>query len=241
MAYGYRTRRSYKKLAKTSQRNFVITLILIAVLSYATVKWLLPYFVNGIGFVKDTINPAKKVEDNLQSSLAPPVLNIPYEATNTSQINIKGYGTPNSKVAIFLDDAKVDTVEVSSDGSFEIINVQLVLGTNNIFGKSIDEKNQESFPSKLIKIIYDNEGPKLEVTEPEDGKKIQGGDKKVKIAGISEPNTKVYINDSLIIVDKDGNFSSEQTLNEGDNNFNIKALDQASNFTEISRKVIYQP
>lgn len=241
MAYSYRSRRSAKKLAKTSQRNFVITLILIALLSYITIKWLLPYFVNGIGFIKDILNPTKKVEDSLQSSLAPPVLNIPYEATNTAQINIKGYGTPNSKVAIYLDDEKKDTVETTGDGSFEVKNIQLVLGTNNIYGKSIDDKDKESLPSKNLKIIYDNENPKLNISEPEDNKTIQGADKKVKIAGNTESNAQVTINGSPIIVDKDGNFSSEQTLNDGDNHFNIKAVDQALNFTEILRVVIYQP
>jgi len=253
MAYRYRSRRSTKKLAKASKRNFLITLILIALLSYITINWLLPYFVNGIGFVRSNLTHQQKaVTETAHSTLAPPVLNIPFEATNTAQINIKGYGTSNSKVALFLDDAKIDTQEVSSDGSFEIKNVQLVLGTNNIFGKSIDENDKESLPSKLIKIIYDNEKPILNISEPEDGKTIQGDDKKVKISGNTEAGARVFItqsvtgseatiNDSQIIVDKDGKFSSEQTVNEGENNFNIKALDQASNLTEISRKVIYQP
>lgn len=241
MAYRYHSRRSYKKLVKSSQRNFIITLILIVLLTYITIKWLLPYFVNGIGFVKDSLKPAKKVADNLQSSLAPPILNIPYEATNSAQINIKGYGTPNSQVAIFLDDEKKDIVEVAEDGSFKIKDLQLSLGTNNIFGKSIDEENQESLPSKLIKIIYDNEKPKLEVTEPEDDKKITGGDKKVKISGNNEVGARVFVNDNQIIVDKEGNFSTAQDLNEGENSFNIKAVDSASNETEIFRKVTYSP
>jgi len=242
MAYRYRSRRSAKKLAKTTKRNFLITLILIAFLFYVTINWLLPYFVNGIGFVRSNLaHQQKVVTETASSTLAPPVLNIPFEATNTAQINIKGYGTSNSKVVLFLDDAKIDTVEVSSDGSFEIKNIQLVLGTNNIFGKSIDDGDKESLPSKLIKIILDSEKPKLVVNEPEDGKKIQGGDKKVKFSGNTEIGAHIFINNNQIIVDKDGNFSSEQTLNEGDNNFNIKALDQAANLTEISRKVIYQP
>jgi len=243
MAYKYRSRRSYKKLVKTSQRNFVITLILIALLGYITINWLLPYFVNGIGFVKNILSSSKKVvtENPSYSSLAPPVLNIPYEATNTGQINIKGYGSPNSKVAIFLDDTKIDTVNVSEDGSFEAKDIQLTLGTNNIFGKSIDDRNQESLPAKLIKIIYDNEKPKLVVNEPEDGKKIQGGDKKVKISGTTEVGAKLFISDNQIIVDKDGNFSSEQVLNDGDNIFNIKAIDEAYNITEVSKRVVFQP
>lgn len=242
MAYTYRSRRSARKLTQQSRRNFIITLTLIALLAYFTINWLLPFLVNGIGSVKKNLTPSQKVKaDILNSSLAPPVLNIPFEATNSAQINIKGYATADSKVSVFLDDQKIDTVDVSSDGSFEITNIQLVLGTNNIYGKSIDDNSQESPPSKLIKIIYDNEKPSLKINEPEDNKRIQGGDKKVKFSGNTEVGSHVFINDSQIIVDKDGNFSSDQSLNEGDNEFAIKAVDTASNTAELSRKVSYQP
>lgn len=243
MAYRYRSARSAKKLARKSKRNFLVTLFLIALLIYGAFIWILPSLINGMIVVKNFTHPTQKVttESSKNSSLAPPVLNIPFEATNTAQINIKGFGTPNSKVAIYLDDDKKDTVEVSSDGTFESSNISLVLGTNNIIGKSIDENNNESLPSKNLKIIYDNEKPKLDISEPQDDKKIQGGDKKIKIAGRTETGAQVYINDSQIIVDKDGNFSSEQILNEGDNNFSIKAIDKSSNDTEISRKVSYTP
>lgn len=244
MAYSrYRSRYRAKKLARQSRRNFFVTILIIILLLYATLTWILPFIINSTSFVKDSLHPSKKVvaDDNKNSSLAPPVLNIPYEATNTAQIDIKGYGSSNSKVAIFLDDEKKDTAEVSDDGTFEFKNISLVLGTNNIYGKSIDEKNQESLPSKTLKILYDNEKPKLDIKEPEDNKKIQGGDKKIKIAGITEVDAQVFINDSQSIIDKDGNFSIEVALNEGDNNFDIKAIDKASNSTEVSRKVTYQP
>ena len=243
MAYNYRSRRSAKKLAKKSKQNFIISLILIALLFYGTLKWLLPNFVNSLGFVRNKFSPAQKTIDSSaeKSTLAPPVLNIPYEATNTAQINIKGYGTPHSKVAIFLEDEKKDTIDVSGEGSFEIRNLQLTLGTNNIYGKSIDENSQESLPSKAFKIFYDNEKPPLTVNEPEDGKKIQGGDKRVKVSGKTETGTRIFINEAQVIVDKDGNFGAEQALNDGDNNFNVKAIDEATNTTEISRRVIYSP
>lgn len=243
MAYSYRSRRKARKLAKKSKQNFITSLFLIALLSFGAIKWILPNLVNGVGFVKNKLSSQPKISTDISesSTLAPPVLNIPYEATNTAQIDIKGYSAPHSKVAIFLDDEKKDTVEVSSEGGFEVKAVKLVLGTNNIYGKSIDEKNQESLPSKTLRVIYDNENPKLTISEPEDGKKIEGGDKKIKISGTTEANTQVYVNGSQIIVNKDGAFSSEQNLNDGENNFNIKAVDSATNTTEQSRKVTYQP
>lgn len=241
MAYKYSSRRSTRRIARKSKRNFIISLILIALLIYSTIAWILPSFINGLGFIKNIFKPSQKISSKIEdSTLAPPVLNIPYEATNTAQITISGYSTPKSNIVIYVDDEIKGTTEALEDGRFEITDVQLSLGTNNIYGKTKDEK-MESLPSKTIRIIFDNEKPILNINEPEDGKKIQGGDKKVKVSGQTEAGAFIFINGNQAVVDKDGNFTSEQTLNDGDNIFTIKAQDSASNITEIQRRVNYTP
>lgn len=243
MPYKYRSRRSVKKLARKSKRNFVITLILIGILIYSTITWILPSFIGGVGFIKNTIKPSQKTVTLVSEtgSLAPPILNIPYEATNSAQINIKGYATPNSGARLYMEDTPGDTVEVSSNGSFIFENVTLSLGTNNIYAKTLDENDKESLPSKNIKLIYDDEEPALSINEPEDNRKIQGGDKKVRVSGKTDPGVKVFINDTQVIVNSNGDFAIDQPLNEGDNTITIKAVDTASNTTEIQRKVNYTP
>jgi hypothetical protein len=242
MAYRYRSRRSVKRIARKSRNNFIITLVIIGFLIYATINWILPFFINGLGIIKNTVQPVKKItQTNENSFLAPPVLNIPYEATNSSEINIRGFGSVNSKVKIFIDDEEKVTVDVSSDGSFSADNIFLSLGINNIYGKTIDEGNKESLPSKTIRIIYDFEKPNLSVSQPEDGKKIQGGDRKVTVSGKTEAGAKIYINGSQTVVDQDGNFTLDQPLNDGDNTITIKAVDMASNATEIQRVINYTP
>lgn len=242
MAYRYRSRRSARRLARKDKRNFILTLIIIIFLIYATITWFLPFFINILGYINSLTKPSGKppVQVSENVSLAPPVLNIPYEATSSSQINISGYASPNILVRLYLDDQVKKEVLAQEDGSFLIENVTLSLGTNNIYGKTVDEKGRESLPSKTIKVYFDNEKPILEVTEPEDGKKVIG-DRKLRLAGKTETGIQIFINDSRIIVDKDGFFSSEQTLNEGENNFTIKAVDQASNSSEIVRRVIFTP
>jgi hypothetical protein len=243
MAKRYQSARATRKLAKKSRRNFFISLALIVFLFYAAFTWILPSLINGARLVKGLHPTPKPSVDNSpqNSSLAPPILSIPYEATNTAQIDIKGYATPHSKVSLYLDDAKIDTVDVSGDGSFGFSNLSLNLGINNIYGKSIDEQNQQSLPSKTFRITYANEKPALDINTPEDNKKIQGGDKKVTISGKTTPGDEVFINGSQVIVDKDGNFNSQQDINEGDNNFDIKAVDNATNTTDVQRKVTYSP
>ncbi len=234
--------RSVKRYQSKSKRRFLATIIIIIFLFYVTFTWILPFLIGGLGFIKNFTNPSHKVVTPLdQTTLAPPVLNIPYEATNTAQIDIAGYGSPGAKVELFLDDDKKQTVDVEGDGIFKFSDVSLSLGTNNIYGKSVDEKNQESLPSKTLIIIFDNEKPTLNISEPEDNKEINGGDRKVKISGKTEVGASVYINGNQVIVDKDGTFTTTQDLNEGDNNFEIKSIDVANNSNEVSRKVVFHP
>lgn len=239
MAYATR---STRRLAKKTKRNLLTTIIIIVVLIYATLNWILPTFVGGIGFVSDIIKPPKQAETPVgeNATLAPPVFNIPYEATNTARIDIRGYATYNSKVKFYLDDELKDTVNASEDGSFVIRDVSLSLGTNNIYGKTVDDKDRESFPSKTIRVILDNEKPSLEVFEPSDGKSIQG-ERKMKIVGKTEPDSEVYINSSRTIVNSEGGFTTEVSLSDGENIYNIKSQDKASNYTETTRRVTFQP
>lgn len=234
--------KNFKRAQNKSKQNFAVSLIIIITLLYITFTWILPNLIGGLGFIKNLTQPDKKVVNlETQTTLAPPVLNIPYEATNTAQINISGYSTPGAKVELFVDDERKDTVDVSSDGNFSFKNISLSLGTNNIYGKTIDDAEKESLPSKTLKIIYDNEKPTLSIFEPEDSKTINGGEKKIKISGKTEVGANVYINNTQLIVDKEGNFSQTLDINEGDNDFNIKAVDQAFNAREITRKVTYKP
>ncbi|MDO8573286.1 MAG: hypothetical protein Q7R77_00900 [Candidatus Daviesbacteria bacterium] len=243
MRYKYHSRRAAKRLASKSRRNFIITLIIIAILIYSTITWVLPSFIGGLGFIKNIVSPPKKtvIRSSENANLAPPVLNIPYEATYSARINIAGFSTPDTKVKLYLDDEDKQTIDVLSDGSFTFEDISLSLGTNNIYGTTLDNENKQSLPSKTIKLIYDNEKPILSINEPEDNKKIQGGDKKVKISGTIEPGAKVYINSAQIIVGKEGNFSTDQPVNDGDNDIIIKAVDIALNSTEIQRRVNYAP
>lgn len=243
MTRKYYSRRTTRRLAQKSKRNFIITLVIVGVLLYSTITWVLPTFIGSIAFVKNITNPPKETSQPVSenSNLAPPVLNIPYEATNTAQINIGGYGTADSKVRLYIDDKQISETKISEDGSFAFENVDLAIGTNNIYGITLDSNNKESLPSKTIKLYYSSEKPSLSISEPEDNKTIQGGDKKVKVAGKTDPDVKVFINGTQVIVNGDGNFSTEIPLNEGDNQLTISAQDRAMSKTEQQRKVIFQP
>lgn len=238
MSY-YRSRRSHRRLAKKARFRFMATLIITAFLIYATITWILPGFINGLSFVANLFKPpSPAISKSVKTSLAPPVLNIPYEATNSGQISVKGYATPKTKVLIFVDESQAGETESKEDGSFEVSNISLTLGTNAIFGKT-GEKDAESLPSKTIKIFYDNDKPLLEIYEPEDNKEVQG-DKKVKVSGKTEAQARVFVNEVQAIINPDGTFSLDFSLNEGENILTVRSQDQATNTTEIQRRVIFK-
>ncbi|MDD5415833.1 MAG: hypothetical protein PHE48_02370 [Candidatus Daviesbacteria bacterium] len=243
MSYRYRSRRSTRRLARKSRRNFIVTLVIIIFLIYATLNWVLPYFIGSVGVIKNIIKPPQALtpKSAQNASLAPPVLNIPFEATNSAQIDIQGFASPGSRVRLYIDGESLQTVDVSSEGSFTFANVTLYLGINNIYGTTLDEQEKESLPSKTIKLIYDSEKPSLIVSEPEDNKKIQGGDRKVKVSGKTEPGAKVFVNNTQAIVNGDGSFTIDQSLNDGDNTISIKAQDSALNQSEVQRIINYSP
>lgn len=233
--------RSVRKTAKKTRRKVLLTTLLILFIIYASLKWILPGLIGGIGFLSSLNKPVKKVERvSDQSILAPPVINIPYVATNSATIDINGYTSPDTKVELFLDDQLKNTTRSDSDGNFTFSKVDLALGTNNIYGKTLDNKNKESLPSKTIQLSFLNQKPKLNISSPPDGQTVTGGDKKITISGKTDPGTTVFINGTQIIISSDGSFNTDRSLNDGDNSFDIKAVDLATNTTQVSRKVNYK-
>lgn len=236
----YRSR-SVRIQAKKTKRKLITTIIIIILLVYGGVKWIIPGFIGEVGVITGFFKTPKPVEKSVADSeiLAPPVIFLPYEATNSSKINIGGYAT-SSKVKIYVNDQLKNITDVSIDGKFNIEDIKLELGENKIYGKSSDEKDHESLPSQTINLLYDNQTPSLKINEPEDGKEIQG-DKKVTVSGKTDPDAQIYINDTRLIVNPVGEFSTSYNLNDGENTLIIKAQDKASNSKSETRKVIYKP
>lgn len=232
--------RSNRRIANNAKKRFIYTIILSLILLYATFAWILPSVIGGVssisGKFKKPVPTEKSVAED--ATMAPPVLNIPYEATNSSNIDISGYSISGSKVEIYLNDSLEDTTDVDSDGSFTAANIPLNSGDNSIYGKTVDN-NKHSLPSKTLTVTLNNSKPKLSISEPDDNKQIKGGDKKVTVSGKTSLDSKIYINDGQVITEKDGSFTTSQPLNDGDNTITIKAVNSASTTTVKTIKVTY--
>lgn len=234
------TPRSIRRLQQKSRRNFIFAAIGIVIFFYLFLTWGLPSLIGSLSIINQ-----KKVVKEKQASdevtLAPPVLNIPFEATNSSALKVSGFTNPKSKVDIYLDDVKSASAIAEDDGRFTAGTLTLSVGENYISGKTIDEKGVESLSSKPIKVLYDNQKPKLDLSEPSPDKEIKGGDKKVTVQGTTDPGNSVTVNSSIVIVNPEGAFSIIQDLQEGDNEIVVSASDSYGNTSEVKRKVKYTP
>lgn len=236
----YYTPRSIRKNAEKSKKRLIIAIVLTIIFLYLLINWGIPLLIGSLS-VFNTFRKPKEKQAAVDILLAPPVLDIPFESTNSAEIRITGYAAAESTVEIYIDDELRADIKVNEQGNFETNPLSLSIGTNNIYGKTVDKDGKKSLPSKNIKLIYNNEKPKLEVTEPNDNKEIQGGDKKVKVSGKTDPENTLSINGQSVIINGDGNFSKEIEIPEGESTITISAQNSFGNKTEIQRKVIYKP
>lgn len=221
--------RRAKKIENNLMRQIVIFVTLTVVLVAALIFVVIPNAIRMIG--------GKSVTKQLtaQPSGVPPqtpFLAAPVEATNSAQLTITGFSQKGNQVVLLDNTIEVARSAAQDDGSFSI-PVSLQTGDNLITSYAIAANNQQSAVSQAYLVNYNTQAPKLELTSPTDGQSVVGSiNKQLKIAGTTDPNTKVTINDGLLFVNADGTFSTTFQLNGGDNGLDFKATNPAGNQTE---------
>jgi len=161
------------------------------------------------------------------------------EATNSATLIISGYSQPNGKVDIYLNDLNIKTIEANSEGKFES-TLSLSLGINKIYGVTMDSRGQQSPPSRLWTVFFQDAPPPLEILEPPNDSTVKKV-RDISIKGKVANNSKVTINDHQVVVDNEGNFSYPVRLQDGENKFAIVCFDSAQNKNETELVINFQP
>lgn len=219
----------------------IFNLVFVVVLVFVFFMWGLPFIVGSLSFLNKS-KPKTIVDVPLvDEAIAPPVLFIPFESTNSATLSISGYSTPLTKVNLFIDDELKSQVQTDSEGKFTTEGLSLNLGTNNIYAITVNDADKKSLPSKTIKLYYNNEKPTLEVTAPVDGTEIKGGEKKVTVSGKTGPDNTITVNGSTVIVSSEGIFQTSIGLSEGDNIITVVASNKFGNTNQIQKTIKYLP
>jgi len=210
-------------------------------LLFILIRFGLPALIRMVAFIGDIKSSNQPVERQDQLAPQPPTLNPVAEATNSAQINLSGFSEAGTSVKLFVRGISVNETIASDDGEFEFQDVHLREGENEIYCTALDDQGNTSDTSKAWTINVDAEKPSLSLESPTDGDKFFDNDNPIPIKGKSEAGVEVRLNNRFIRTDNNGEFETSLSLSEGDNEIEVKAVDEAGNESVTRVKVNYSP
>lgn len=219
-----------RKQEKKSIRSALIFGLLTVVLAIGVILLGIPALIKMAVFLGDLKSSSIPIETRDTIPPSAPIFTTSLEATNSSDINIAGYGEPGSTIILFLNEQEAEQIVADNEGLFRT-DINLSQGSNEIYSYSQDESGNKSAKSATLSITYSNKAPKLEIASPS-GEQSSTDKDKITIVGATDPQINITINDHLVIVDNNGNFEYPVNLTNGENQINVVASDKAGNKTE---------
>ncbi|MDP9484051.1 MAG: Ig-like domain-containing protein [Chloroflexota bacterium] len=131
-------------------------------------------------------------------------------------------------------------VAIPRTATFTIPGVSLKKGTN-VFTATIVGPGGESSPSSPVTYVLDTTKPKITITSPKEGARVNGTS--VEIKGRTQGNSTVQVenttnrNSSSTTANKAGAFTISVAVAQGSNTITITATDPASNTAAITLKL----
>lgn len=228
-----------RKLEKQTIKNLVLSILGILIVFIVLFKFGIPLLLNVSLFVSGE-KTQESTSNKKASFVPPPILNYEYGATNSAQVKIEGYASPNQIIDLYINGNLIDKTETKDDGSFSIETL-LVPGENVIRAKATTSDDKESNMSESLTIMFKNEPPSLEIKSPADGQFFSKDQNTAEIKGTTDPHVRITINNFWAVINENNNFSYTLALKDGENEIKIVAQDQAGNKTEKTIKVTYNP
>ena len=237
-------RRPYSRLTRTEEKRNLkkaYTYIALTILSFALLLLLgIPAIVKMSAFLSELRGSSEPITKDDTTPPPPPQIDVLPEGTNKQNLEIKGSTEPKVTV-IIIHNGDVSETLSGDNGQFSH-TITLKEGENVINAYSKDASGNEGQVSNEQTVVYDNDAPELTVSTPSDGQEYFGArQRQITIEGKTEENTSILINDRFVAVEDDGSFAYTTTLNEGENNFVVKATDNAGNIAEKAIKVTFSP
>lgn len=223
------------------KKIFVRMLVIIGVI-FALYFWGFSFIYNSDALWKGVNSIFSKGNTPTVKNTLPPTSPRPESipvATKSAELTIRGKAEIGNTIKIFANDFELQKTIVDSTGDFIFDSVPLVPGVNRFFFKAINNNEIESKPSRTLTITFKDKLPKLEVTFPINRQEYTQKEAEIKIAGKTEPDASIKVNDLQLAVDDQGVFQSLYALSEGENKLRIVSEDVAGNRTVIDRVVFF--
>lgn len=182
----------------------------------------------------------QKAKQTQEKVIPPPQprLILPFEATNSAQINISGLSEKGISVELLKNDVSLNKVQANENGEFEFGNIDLDKGGNRFTAVAISQDGVSSEPSKSIDIVLDTEPPAITMINPsEDKLSVDYAD--FDVVGKTDVGASVMVNGRVAMIDDQGKFKIKLQLSAGKNNVDIVASDLAGNQTKKTIEISY--
>ncbi|MFZ6034924.1 MAG: hypothetical protein ACOYUB_02150 [Patescibacteria group bacterium] len=159
-------------------------------------------------------------------------------ATNSAKIIVNGSVVNYTKLDFYLNGEVVETKDMTSNEIFNIEIGDLEKGKNEVYIKARTEDGQNTKKTQVYEVLYKDEKPKLDISEPADRATVSSPE--VTIKGTTDKEVLIKVNDLPVVVDVNGNFDSTVRLKDGDNSISIRAEDIAGNVESKTLTVTYR-
>lgn len=224
-------RRQRKQLEKkTLFFYFIIFLVVILLFNYG-----IPFLANSSVFFNNLFGNKDESQAPEQTFSSIEVTDIPV-ATNSATIQISGSINDFDTIVFMLNDQQIEDLSVKGKENFREEIGELKSGENKVY--LIGKKGSVRKKTPIYTVLFNAQPPKLEISEPQDNSKTSHED--LKIAGTTDKEVSIQINNSPIVVDLNGNFQTSVKLKEGENKIPIIAQDDAGNKTEKTLTITYE-
>ncbi|MEK7521460.1 MAG: hypothetical protein AAB599_01510 [Patescibacteria group bacterium] len=158
--------------------------------------------------------------------------------TDKNTLSLEGFAESGSIVKIYLNGRVVGETQVSEESKYSL-DILLEKGENDIWAAATDIAGNEGEQSPTRRVVFDNESPIIEVSEPKEGETV--AEKFLRIKGKTEVGAQIRANERLGVVDQEGNFDVKYTLVEGENRIVLTAVDLAENKSEKTLMISFTP
>jgi hypothetical protein len=198
----------------------------------------LPFLVKFSIFLGETKSSKEK---NVKEVVLPPLaprLVLPFEATNSGVIAIKGLAEANVTVELLKNEVSIGKTQVTPEGDFVFEGVELNKGENAFNAIAMTEMGGSSEISKTANVVYDDQPPELTLLNP-NADSITVDKAEYEVSGNTEKGASVLINGHVGMVDDNGKFKLKIQLSSGKNDVEIVAQDLAKNQTKKTVVITY--
>ncbi len=233
--------RLQRKREKESLKQALRYVFLIFLVMFLMIKFGLPGLIRLAAFIGDIRSSGEPIEKQDQLAPRPPTLNTIPEATSSAEIDLSGYAEAGTTTQLYVRGISVADSVVDNEGEFEFLGVHLREGENEIYAVAKDDQGNESDESTTYVVTMDKTPPELSLESPTNGDRFFDNDNPITIKGVAEEDVEVRINGRFIRTNSDGSFETTLSLNDGDNEIEVKAIDEAGNETNDKVTVNYTP